>query len=245
MKYKAGEEKIAEYGIELYFCKKKTNRFLVVCHGFGDTKIQYEEFQYLFDELTKEYTVVTFTFSNCDNKINNVWSVLEWVEDLKKIVSWIYSNDLYAQIYFLGISMGAWVSSLYCCVDGRVCKNICIGPVFTLHTGMRQCGGVALLYAQGTESKVLNGIQVKKSFLESLIINQPINKMIHGVYHTPTILFVGERDNIYRKTDAIIAESVLMDRQIECIREEIPKGRHFINNEGAIQLLTSQLIDCI
>ena len=230
-----------KYDVVVHPSKSKGDKYLIVCHGFGDARIEFEEYEFLFSELVNDYSIVSFTFSKCDKKIYKVNSILEWVNNLEDVVSWIKSMNSKARITLFGISMGAWVTTLYCCRNTSVCKNICVGPVFTLHTGMKSSGGVALLFAQNKQLIELNGILVNRNFLESLINNQPINQIIQGKYITPTIMYVGGLDNIYRKTDVIMVESLLKEREVECASKVIRTGRHFINNVGAIEELTQHL----
>lgn len=230
-----------KYDIAVRKSKSKGDKYLVVCHGFGDTRIEFEEYDFLFSELVKDYSIVSFTFSECDKNIYKVNNILEWVKNLEDVVSWIRYKNSEARISLFGISMGAWVATLYCCQNNSVCKNICVGPVFTLHTSMKSSGGVALLFAQNQQMIELNGILVNRNFLESLIKNQPINQVIQGKYNTPTIIYVGELDNIYRKTDVIMMEALLKEREVECSSAVISNGRHFINNMGAIEELAKHL----
>lgn len=233
-------ELIKKYDIEVYESNEKTSQYLVVCHGFGDTKIRYEEYKPLFDDVVRTHSIVTFTFSFCEKKIFDVNSILEWRDDLTKIITWIKSFDDQATISLFGISLGAWVAALYCNIDDTIDKCIFIGPVFTLHMGMKANGGVALLYLQKGKKK-LNDICVNKKFLESMIRNQPINLFIKGLYRTETFIFVGELDNIYRKADAAMAEAILRSKGVVCESFVVPGGRHFNNNDDAIFFLTQEI----
>lgn len=233
---------LSHYELEIYNSKNENNNYLVVCHGFGDKKILYGEYKDLFDVLINDYSIVTFTFSKCDNHIDEVDSVLDWVEDLNNIIHWIKEQKKDANIMLLGISLGAWIATLYCATNHDIKKNICIGPVFTLHMGMKS-GGIALLYSTDSYYTELSGIKVNNKFLKSLIENQPINLILNAKYYTETIMLVGTDDNIYRQADIVIIESLLRERGVSCDAIRIDGGKHFINNEGAIQVLTNCIIE--
>lgn len=224
------------YDLEIYSAKKKSNKYIIVCHGFGDVKIGYNKYRLLFNEIIDCYNIVAFTFSHCKDEIYKVTNIIEWVDDLEKVVGWVKSQTRSAEISLMGISMGAWVCTLYCIRDTSIESNICIGPVFSLHTGIKKNGGVAVLLLKEGKKK-LNDIEVSSEFLKSLIINQPINVFLSGKYRIPTLLLVGSLDNIYRKTDTIIAEDLLDKQKVSCLRKEIMEGCHFINNGQAINLL--------
>lgn len=240
MKNFPADNVVAKYDVDVFASNKKSNKYVVICHGFGGPKITYDKYDVLFDVLLKKYNLVSFSFSGCkDGDLSKMDSVVEWVCDLKNIVGYIREMEKDAEIVLFGISMGAWVSTLYCCSDPEIVKNICIGPVFTLHTGMKMHGGVALHYLLSSGISVFNDKEVSTSFLKSLIQNQPVNMMLQGKYDTETAIFAGECDNIFRKTDALIANDIMKEKSSF---HEIKKGMHFINNAESIHSLTKFIV---
>lgn len=219
---------------------KSTNKqnYLLICHGFGGTEILYKQYDKLFDFLLNKYSIITFSFTGCSipqyNSIE-IDDIMIWIDDINYIVNYIININKSAEISLFGISMGAFVSTIYATLNTFVKANICIGGVLSLNMSMKLSNGIAFQYLKESGEPELNGIKVNRKFLSSLIRNQPYIYFTNEAYKTATLLLVGENDNIFRKTDAEIAEHLLNQRGVFVKKEIIKNGRHFINNYEAIE----------
>ncbi len=118
-------------GITIYFAERNSNKLLVLCPGFLDSK-DYLGLTRIAELISRkhEYTVVTFdptgTWSS-DGRIDN-YSITQTLQDFNSIIEYMKTRGVYSHLVVGGHSLGGTCAILFAARYGMAQAVIAIMP---------------------------------------------------------------------------------------------------------------------